>query len=730
MIFTTDKTGTFTADTPSNYKEACEVHTNEDENITEKEHQQAQKDINAHATIWTRITNAGSNNKSKTATDRIKANLLTENSDYAPLYTLRKDHKPCEDSIKGPKTRPVCGGSSAYNSKFAHFISMIIRPLWQDEETVCTNTEEVMAKFNEINKKEIKSELLVGSADVKALYPSLDIEHASQIVAETFYKSEYTIEEVNTRELSLYLSLNMSPKELEEANIAQYCHTRKNKVGAPPKLSGSGIDNNIDNRYKSWIEPEEEPDENTEKKMISIALKVAIKFIMKNHIYKVNNQIKRQKKGGAIGLELTGDIAQIYMVWWDIQMKKKLYENNIVLLIYIRYVDDINMIIDKQKEATQNRDEKEDLAIMEKVREIGNSIHPSIEITTDTPAQNPDKKQPILDLKVWPEVRKGKDGSNTTKILHEFYHKEIGSKAVTNSKSALDMQAKRNILTAEMLRVLLRCSPLLDWSTTAAHASEMNKRIQNAGYNHQFRRQITEAAINKYKDIKAKDKTGECPIYRDKSWKKKEREKKKQNNKTNWYKKGKKYKSVLFVPATPGSKLQKEYKKVINKHKINIKVVEKAGTKVKNILQKSDPFKSHTCTDTDCFTCKGHNNNTKPSNCRKEGIIYKIQCNKCPSQYIGESSRNAISRGREHLNDYKYKREHSVMLRHTKTCHPDDINNPPDFKMTVTQIYKNRPLDRQISEAIQISNLTDENRINNKQEYVCHKLAATTLIWE
>ena len=126
---------------------------------------------------------------------------------------------------------------------------------------------------------------------VKALYPSLDIEHASQIVRETFYESEYTIEEVDTRELSLYLSLNMSPEELEEENNAQYCHKRKTKRGAPPKLSGSGIDNNIENRYKAWIEPEEQPDESTEKKMISIALKVAIKFIMENHIYKVNDQI-------------------------------------------------------------------------------------------------------------------------------------------------------------------------------------------------------------------------------------------------------------------------------------------------------------------------------------------------------------------------------------------------------------------------------------------------------
>lgn len=46
----------------------------------------------------------------------------------------------------------------------------------------------------------------------------------------------------------------------------------------------------------------------------------------------------------------------------------------------------------------------------------------------------------------------------------------------------------------------------------------------------------------------------------------------------------------LFLQSTPGSKLQKEYKKIINKHKIYIEVVKKEVTEVKNLLQKSDPF--------------------------------------------------------------------------------------------------------------------------------------------
>ena len=125
---------------------------------------------------------------------------------------------------------------------------------------------------------------------------------------------------------------------------------------------------------------------------------------------------------------------------------------------------------------------------------------------------------------------------------------------MTHAESAMSMQAKRNILTAEMLRVLLRCSPLLDWNITSKHASEMNRRMQFSGYNYNFRKQITHSALNKYKSILEKNKTGECPIYRNKEWKKIERNKKKQQNKTQLFKKGKtNKKSIIFGPAIPKS---------------------------------------------------------------------------------------------------------------------------------------------------------------------------------
>ena len=86
------------------------------------------------------------------------------------------------------------------------------------------------------------------------------------------------------------------------------------------------------------------------------------------------------------------------------------------------------------------------------------------------------------------------------------------------------------------------------------------------------------------------DKNGTKPLFRDRSWKKEEREISKRNKKLNWYKSegksGIKYKSILFVPPTPGGILAKQLKKnreeELNRHREDrIKKVAKGGLKIK-----------------------------------------------------------------------------------------------------------------------------------------------------
>ena len=158
-----------------------------------------------------------------------------------------------------------------------------------------------------------------------------------------------------------------------------------------------------------------------------------------------------------------------------------------------------------------------------------------------------------------------------------------------------------------------------------------------------------------------------------------------------------------------------------------MKVIEKAGTQIKQLVQKSDPFRSNKCPDINCFPCKSNNQN-KQFNCRKDGIVYTIKCNKCSAEYIGESARNANTRGKEHKQDFDTQKDCSVMLRHTQSHHRDD-ENKPDYTMTVKQIYTNKCMDRQISEAIQINNIPFLDRINTRTEYTQNRIVRASLTW-
>ena len=71
---------------------------------------------------------------------------------------------------------------------------------------------------------------------------------------------------------------------------------------------------------------------------------------MSLHDYVFDGKIIRQKEGGSIGLDLTGVVADIYMCHWDELFLEKLSTNNIRAVLYERYKDDIDLIIENEKE--------------------------------------------------------------------------------------------------------------------------------------------------------------------------------------------------------------------------------------------------------------------------------------------------------------------------------------------------------------------------------------------
>ena len=164
-------------------------------------------------------------------------------------------------------------------------------------------------------------------------------------------------------------------------------------------------------RFKAWITPTEIPDEAKQRSMLTEAMKIVLSVIMKNHIYNFNNEMRRQKEGGAIGMDITGELAKVFMVRWDKQFLQKLRDLGIDPSLYKRYVDDVNVSTDEIEEGMtyesgaqiQNQGGVEseiepDMRTFNIIRDVGNELHSSIQLTRDVPSKHTDKKVPILDF--------------------------------------------------------------------------------------------------------------------------------------------------------------------------------------------------------------------------------------------------------------------------------------------------------------------------------------------
>ena len=422
VVFQTDKSGKLAIDSMENYKETAAPHVEGDEVVTIKEYEDAEKLINAHSAFWMKMLQVA---KDSGDARRYKSSMKKEHTKPPTLYTFRKDHKTLEDPEKGPPVRPLCDVSDSYGHKLSHFISRILKEISDEAPTTCDSTEDMMAAIKEANDSgRIGAETVIGSLDVKALYPSLDLDFTIEKVADEFLESEVKIDGVDDEELGLYLSLHRTEGQLREKGLLNFCPRRRNAVGAPPKITASGTKVKKEERFQPWIRTMGTPDERNRRVMLREAMVIVLTVIMKNHVYSFNNVLRRQKEGGAIGMDITGELADVFMVWWDKEILKKMRSSAMDPALYKRYKDDINTAVDQVPEGTVYMDgsvvrahesqrttssdpDERTFAI---IQDMGNAIHTSIQLTKDVPSANEDSKVPILDLKCWTDQMTTEDG--------------------------------------------------------------------------------------------------------------------------------------------------------------------------------------------------------------------------------------------------------------------------------------------------------------------------------
>ena len=314
--------------------------------------------------------------------------------------------------------------------------------------------------------------------------------------------------------------------------------------------------------------------------------------------------------------------------------------------------------------------------------------------------------------------------SNPTlrKIEHMFYKKEIANKLITMKNSAMSMNSKISILTQQCFKRFHNTSESISNELKIEILEDFMLEMYLSGYSENERYKILMAGWKTYQNLKDKEEKGLRPFYRKNSFRKKERIQEKINKQNHWFKQSNdlQYSSVIFVEATPGDKLLKSLKHIEEENKISdkdrIKFVSRSGTKLINVLQKRDPFNSQ-CDKIDCKPCEDKGEN-ESSHCKTQNVTYSAQCKVCEMEgktriYYGETCRNLHVRSSEHYKDLVNKSKHSWMLKHIQNEHNGD---KCDFTWKVMSKFK-KPMQRQLSEAINVENRNTNELMNLKNEY-------------
>ena len=320
---------------------------------------------------------------------------------------------------------------------------------------------------------------------------------------------------------------------------------------------------------------------------------------------------------------------------------------------------------------------------------------------------NDDGKMPLLNTKVWVE-----DGV----LLYEHYRKPMANPLMMLEMSAMPANMKRTVLTQEVIRIRRNISKKLPWETTVKHLDDFSERMKLSGYNEDYRYQVVRSGVEGFDKMLAEEENGGRPINRPKSWEEDKRQKKKELQKRNWFRKGD-FDVPLFVPHTPRGVLAKAMraKEAQNNQgrRIRFKIVEKGGVTLEQMLRRSNPWAGGKCGRERCFPCKGG----EGGNCWMESITYTLWCEECGEKvaaYKGETGRNGYSRGAEHLNYWEANDEDkSVLWLHS--LHHHQGRQDVKYSMKVTGAFQD-PLERQIMEKIQIQNFQGPVLMNRRSE--------------
>ena len=563
------------------------------------------------------------------------------------------------------------------------------------------------------------------------------------------------------------------------------------------------------NPEDQWVFPEIEPSEKQEKLAVAIVAEIAIKIIFKNFSYTFGGKTYLQKSGGPIGVRATGAVAQLVMENWARTYREILENSGVIVKLLSGYVDDGRQVTSALRPGMRFCEEKKIFIYsslaeeQDKLKAIKgetnnqrmarickdgmNSINPDLVFTTESQEDFPSERLPTLDFEMW---------ISGNIIRHSYYQKNMKTPYVIMERSGMSHQQKHQILSNELVRRLSNIQiDEIPHKEILEKIEEFIGELKNSEYNRKQSREIVNSGIRGWKNKIKKRKRQNIPFYRLAQETVDSRLEKQLTERESWYKErlnededdedpenSKKFKkmniagrkpsknwrtrnirkhgsesstrpqvkSVIFVPFTRNSDLAKNLRtkenEIYNITGDKVKIVERVGRKLENILSSRDPWKGLDCGRQNCFLCNTKTLTGKDINkdCKKRNILYEIRCLTCENmehkrieetfeddlekqkemkekiqvpKYIGETGRSAYERGFEHLDQLASLSSKSVMLRHMVDKHGEKEFSEITWGMFIRD-YKRSAFERQIDEAVTIERESKATEIlNSKSEW-------------
>ena len=653
-------------------------------------------------------------------------------------------------------------------------------------------TEYLLSECEECGTAWVREDytLTVIGNDVIALFPSLDSANTGRIIREEVEKSTIEIEGFNVRLGVRYIAMNREyTGGLDD--LEHLLPRRLTKPGVKPSMKCKWVNHKEILNDDDWVYPRRKPTKQEERMIVGRVAEIGTRVLFQNFVYTFGGDAYQQQSGGPIGARITMCAAKMVMQHWADRYYGILIRAGLRVPLFTGYVDDGRQggtclrkgmrfcsevgafVFDKdQYEMDIRENEPDNVRMRKRCLPAMNHVNVNLKFTTEAPEDFPQQRLPTLDFVIWLV-----DGI----LRHSYFEKAMKTQFTVMQRSAMGEHQRMAILSNELVRRLNTIHIEVREAEMEKVVEQYVAQLKTSGYGRkQVREIVISGVIGWRRKMERREKAGQNQ-YLEARETLEERTDAKLLEKVSWFKgnpkrklanKESKYqyqppakrmrkeggsskaiKAVMFVPYTAHSELANRLRESeASMEKMTgqrLKIVEKVGVKLVDILHKSDPWAGQDCGREGCLLCdtKKKEGKSNSQDCHRRNVIYQTWCRTCMMKqdqvieerykeegakkiaemkrkegrfiYIGETNRSVYERGLEHTRDVAGCKTSSHMLRHLIGEHEDEEDKweSIEFGMKILKTARSA-YNRQVCESVLIQQERSKHHLmNSKSEY-------------